>query len=234
MKNKIVVCILFVWFSNSIFSQTKENVNPKGNWFFGAEIGTNKINSFEIEPSKTSFQIGFISEYYFARHWSLSGRIKYFNTGVSFYKPSTHSGSWLDLGSDESFGSFNGTVIAFPIDIKWEFRIFKNLGGSLKLGSAYTIETYRNYGNYSSNINTNFPQQYGSFNVGWGLNYFINKKVAVYLDVENYSGASKGHSDGLFGGKSYNTQNQLVNFGIKYNFKKNKEGNKGVIEVKKE
>ena len=46
--------------------------------------------------------------------------------------------------------------------------------------------------------------------------------MAVYLDLENYMGESKGHSsNGFMGGTSYNVQNSLINFGIKYNFKIN-------------
>ena len=208
--------------SNKIISQTNEIINPKGKWFFGAEIGINKISSFSTGESKNSFQGGILTEFYFAKHWSLSGRIKYYHTGVSFYKPNTHTGSWLDLGTDESFGNFKGAVISIPLNIKWEFRIFKNLGGSLKLGYAYNIESTSNYGNYSANLNTDYPKQYGSSNAGYGLNYFMNKNTAVYLDVEFYSGTTKGYSDGLFGRNSYNTENYLINFGIKYNFKKDK------------
>jgi len=223
MKSKIFIIALLSLFSNRIISQTNENINPKGNWFFGVEIGINKISSFSNEASKSSFQGGFLSEYYFARHWSLSARIKYYETGVSFYKPDTHGGSWIDFGSDESYGSFNGAVICVPIDVKWEFRIYKNLGGSLKIGAAYTMESKSNYGNYSANLQPiDYPNQYGSINSGYGLNYFINKKLAVYLDFEYYSGDSKGFSDNLLGRRSYNVENNLVNFAVKYNFKKDK------------
>lgn len=222
IKYKVLIIVVLSLLSNKIISQTKEIINPKGIWFFGAEIGMNKINSFANGESKSSFQGGILSEYYFARYWSLSGRIKYFETGVSFYKPNTHSGSWFDLGSDEYFGSFNGAVISIPLDVKWNFRIFKNLGGSLKLGYAYNIETKSNYSNYSENLKTDYSKQYGSVNAGFGFNYFINKNIAIYLDAEFYSGTTKGYSDGLLGRNSYNTENNLINFGIKYNFKKDK------------
>lgn len=218
MKNAILI-LLLILSSNKIVSQT-EIINPSGKWYFGIEIGTNKISSFSIGKTKQSLQGGVLAEYYFARHWSLSGRVKYFETGVSFYKPNTHSGSWFDLGSDESFGTFEGAVIAIPIDIKWEFRIHKNLGGSLKLGYGFNLETKSNYSNYSSNLPIDYSKQYGSFNLGYGLNYFMNKKMALYIDVEFYSGDSKGNSDGFFGKTYYPTENNLINLGIKYNFKK--------------
>jgi hypothetical protein len=221
MKYKIAVILVLVLFPNKISSQSNEIINPNGKWFFGAEIGINKIGSFSNGESENSFQGGILTEFYFARHWSLSGRIKYFQTGVSFYKPNTHSGSWLDLGTNESFGNFKGAVISMPLNLKWEFRIYKNVGGSFKLGYAYNIESTSNYGNYSENNNTDdYSKQYGSTNVGYGLNYFINNKMAVYLDVEFYSGTSKGYSDGFLGRNLYKTENYLLNFGIKYNFKK--------------
>ena len=223
MRSKLVIMLFLSLISNKIISQEIENVNPKGNWYFGAEIGSNNINSFSAGGNKNSFQAGVLSEYYFSRHWSLSGRIKYFKTGVSFYKPNTYSGGWINLGSEESFGNFDGAVISIPLDIKWEFRIYKNLAGNLKLGYAYNIETKSNYGNYSENLKTDYPKQYGGFNIGYGLNYFMNKKTALYLDVEFYSGGAKGYSDGFFGKNYYYTQNVLINLGIKYNFKKDQE-----------
>lgn len=220
MKYKILIFIVLSLLSNKIISQTNEIVNPKGKWFFGAEIGINKISSFSMGESKNSFQGGILSEYNFARQWSLLGRIKYYKTGVSFYKPDTHSGSWFDLGTDESFGNFNGAVISIPLDIKWQFRMYKNLRGNLKLGYAYNFETKSNYKNYSTNLTTDYPKHYGGINAGYGLNYFINKNIAVYLDIEYFGGASKGNSDGFFGKHPYITENNLINLGIKYNFKK--------------
>lgn len=213
----ILIIIVLSLLSNKITSQTNEIVNPKGKWFFGVEMGTNKINSFSSGETKTSFQGGILTEYYFARHWSVSARIKYFETGVSFFQSSSYfySEPFLDLYS----GTFKGAVIATPFVIKWEFRIYKNLGANLKLGYALNIETKSTYSNYSSNLSTDFPKQYGSTNAGVGLNYFINNKMAVYLDIERYEGSNKGHSEGFFGKSSYKVENVLMNFGIKYSFK---------------
>ncbi|MEZ4876770.1 MAG: hypothetical protein R2805_04360 [Flavobacterium sp.] len=67
MKSKIFIIALLSLFSNRIISQTNENINPKGNWFFGVEIGINKISSFSNEASKSSFQGGFLSEILFCK-----------------------------------------------------------------------------------------------------------------------------------------------------------------------
>ena len=212
----IFIIIGLSLFSNKIISQTNEIINPKGKLFFGLEMGTNKINSFSNGDSKTSFQGGVLAEYYFARHWSLSGRVKYFETGVSFNQPnSILFGVPLTYTSS---GTFKGNVIAIPFNMKWEFRIYKNLGGNLKVGYAYNIETKSVYSNYSNNLSTKYPKQYGSFNSGAGLNYFINKKTALYLGVERYFGGTKGHAETILGKTSYEVENSLLSFGIKYNF----------------
>ncbi|MCK0180610.1 porin family protein [Flavobacteriaceae bacterium S0862] len=213
----ILIIIVLSLLSNKITSQTNEIVNPKGKWFFGVEMGTNKINSFYSGETKTSFQGGILTEYYFARHWSMSARIKYFETGVSFNQPNS-SLFGIPL-TDAGSGTFKGNVIAIPIDIKWEFRIYKNLGANLKLGYALNMETKNTYSNYSSNLSTDYPKQYGSVNAGVGLNYFINKKMAVYIDVEKYNGSNKGHTESILGKSSYEVENVLMNLGIKYSFK---------------
>ena len=221
--NKLIIIAFFSLFPLKVISQTKEIINPKGKWYFGAEIGQNLITSYSFGENKKSLQVGILSEYYFARHWSLSGRIKYYETGVSFFTPSTHTGSLIDLGSDESFGSFSGAVISIPLDIKWEFRVYKNLAGSFKLGYVYNFETKSKYGAYSEGVNTDFPKQFSGINAGYGFNYFINKKYAVYLDIEAFGGGSKGHSNGFLYDSYHITENSLISIGCKYTFKEEKQ-----------
>ena len=106
-----------------------------------------------------------------------------------------------------------------PINIKWEFRIYKNLGANLKIGCAHNIETKSVYSNYSNNLSTDYPKQYGSVNSGIGINYFINNNTALYLDVERYSGDTKGQVETILGKTSYEVENSLLSFGVKYSFK---------------
>lgn len=72
--------------SHNIISQTSSNQNSKGKWYFGAEFGLNTITS--LTNHENSIQGGILAEYYFSNRWSLSGRIKYFKTGVSYKKRS--------------------------------------------------------------------------------------------------------------------------------------------------
>lgn len=216
LELKILMFIALSLLSNKIISQEPENVNPKNTWYFGAEVGINNIHDFNVGKSKLSFQGGLLAEYYFAKQWSLSGKVKYFETGISFYQ--APNGGWF--GSAERQGTFRGAVIAIPLNIKWEFRLYKNLKANLKLGYGYTIETKSEYINYSENMPTDgYSKGYGSSNAGFGLNYFINKIMAVYVDLDYFNGSSKGYRSTLLGNVDYYTRNSLISFGVKFNFK---------------
>ena len=217
---KIFFILLFSNFATAQETIKTGLINPKENWYYGIESGLNIKTSLELGEPKTSFQGGILAEYYFARHWSLSGKIKYFDTGVSFYQPDTHTGGWLDLGSDEYRGLFKGSTIAVPISLKWEFRVFRNFGASLKLGYMHSFETKSNYVNYSDNLKTNYPKEYGSSVAGFGFNYFLNKKTAVYIDVENYLGGRKAKIPTFIFDNDKFVMNRLISLGVKYSFKK--------------
>lgn len=132
MKYKILIIVVLSLVSNKIISQTNEIINPRGKWFFGAEIGLNTITSIHPNHKANLFQGGVLAEYYFAKHWSASARIKYFETGVS-------------NKYDSSKVYFEGAVISVPLNIKWEYRISNNFSGNLKLGVALNQEIKSNY-----------------------------------------------------------------------------------------
>ncbi len=207
-------------FCTSVYSQNENFVDPKGKWYFGAEAGANVIRDYSLDKTEVSLQGGILAEYYFAKQWSLSAKIKYFKTGLEFYSPDTHTGGMIDLGHDEFYGTFRGNVISIPVYLKWEFRVYKNLKANLKAGVAYNFETQSTY-NYSSNLKTNYPTSYPTAISGLGLNYFVDEKLAVYLDYEVYlRGPKKADTQSLIFDDGYRTKNMFVNFGVKYNFKK--------------
>ena len=216
---KLIITFLFL--ITTILYAQKTNINPNGKWFFGAEIGKNRIISLSSDRNN-KIQGGILAEYYFARHWCLSTKIKYFDTGVSINIPEKPSspGSFANFfgssGSPPYYGTFNGSVISVPIFIKWEFRLFKNLGASFKLGYAYNFETKSEYVDYSTSLKANYPKIGEGINSGFGINYFINKNMAIYYEIESYNGASKGKTPL----NTNTTQNSLSSFGIKYCFKK--------------
>tara|TARA_B110000114_G_C14989996_1_gene356164 strand:- start:265 stop:870 length:606 start_codon:yes stop_codon:yes gene_type:complete len=198
------------------FSQTRiENIHPKGKIFFGGELGGAIV---KLENTDISFQGGFLVEYYISNHWSISSKIKYFQTGVSFYQEGT-SGLF---GINERFGTFKGENIAVPLNIKWEFNILQNLSGNLKIGIAYNKELKGDYTNYSNNIDTKlFKSEYFGSVFGLGINYFLSNKSALYLDFEVLGGTKKGvKSRGLFNDEDIYNSSALVSIGYKYSFSK--------------
>ena len=118
MTLRILSFLLFLLASLQISAQEDSRINPKKNWYFGAEIGSNTITS--IKPDhENSFQGGILAEYYFGQHWSLSARLKYFKTGISYHNQPDYQ--------------FSGSVISMPINLNWEFGIAGNFNGNLKL-----------------------------------------------------------------------------------------------------
>ena len=208
MKYKILIIVVLNLLSNKIIAQTNEIINPKGKWFFGAEIGLNAITS--VHPSRmTSIQGGFLTEYYFAKNWSVNGRIKYFETGVI-------------NKNDFANGIFEGAVISVPLNVIWKYRIINNFSGNLKLGIALNQEVKSNY-YYPANEKTDYSKFYGSFNPGIGFNYFISKKTAIYMSYEVYVlGNDRDEADWLQIVPN-SPNNNLFNIGIKHNFKKESE-----------
>ena len=115
MKNLIFLLVTFPLLMNGQETPTSENINPVGNWYFGAEIGPNTITSYSFNESDKSLQGGILAEFYTGRHWSLTTRIKYFKTGLSYFNQGSGSGF---LSSSSSFGQFEGAVFTIPLNVK--------------------------------------------------------------------------------------------------------------------
>ncbi|MEI7509489.1 MAG: outer membrane beta-barrel protein [Flavobacterium sp.] len=218
---KTVYYLLFL--SVCAFSQTKAKlINPKGKWYFGAEIGLNAITSFDYNEGNTSISIGGISEYYFDKHWSVQARIKYMKTGVSFINQPENSWNfgWIKTtqGVSDSpvYNRFDGQAFVIPIDLKWEFRIKKNWHGSIKTGPSLTMETKSDYA-YANVDYSTFAKTFVTMNFGYGLNYYITKKYCLGLDFEYYFlGDSKGSTYGFLWNKAHYATNSLYNIQLKY------------------
>ncbi|WP_124639251.1 MULTISPECIES: outer membrane beta-barrel protein [Amniculibacterium] len=200
---KIFLTMALCVFSNKATSQTNEIINPKGKWFFGGEMGLNAIIS--VHPSRmTSFQAGLLAEYYFAKNWSVNGRIKYFETGVIHENNSTH-------------GQFEGAVLSLPLNLIWKYRIIKNFSGNFKLGFALNQEIKSNY-DYPSNEKTDYSKFYGSFNPGLGFNYFISDKTAVFMNYEVFILGNNRTENNMLKLTPNSPNNSLFNIGIKHDF----------------
>jgi hypothetical protein len=217
---KTLLLLLAPVFLNAQENTETEIINPKGNWYFGAEVGANKITSFNLGEPDISIQGGVSAEYYFNKNWSLTTGIKYFETGVSFFKPSSGGGSgFLSFSNPAYFGQFNGAVVCIPLHIKWNFKIYENFGAYLKLGFAHNFETKSAY-NYSENLKTDYAKNYSSTTSGFGFNYFLNKKTALYTNYDFYLGDAKAIIGGFIFDSTFYVTNGLLSIGIKHNFKK--------------
>lgn len=194
MKTIYIALLLISYFS---FSQNKKD------WFFGTEIGNNTITSSNLS-NKNSFQGGFLTEYYFANHWSVIARLKYFKTSTT---------------NNAQTGYFDGAVISIPLNLKWEYRITNKLKGNLIMGLALNKEVKNDY-YYTPNEKTDYATFFGTFNTGFGFSYFLNNRTALFTNYEVYVlGNSKDNQNSL-NILPNSTNNNLFNVGIKHNFKK--------------
>jgi hypothetical protein len=203
MNLRIVVLLILCFFANKVYTQSNEIINPKGNWFFGAEVGLNAITSVH-KSRMTAIQGGLLSEYYFAEQWSLTARLKYFETGVT-------------RGRNIENGFFEGAVLAVPININWHYRIHNNFSGNLKMGFALNQEISSMY-YYPPDAKTDYSKFYGSFNPGLGFNYFISDQTAVYINYEVYILGNERDDYNSYGIIPNSPNNNLLNIGLKYNF----------------
>ena len=118
-----------------------------------------------------------------------------------------------------TIGIFDGSVISIPLNIKWEFRFQKNFSGNIKLGAAFNNELQSNY-NYPTNKSINYSDAYTTFNTGFGVNYFISKRTAIYTDYEIYILGNDRSRNDWFDIVPDSPNNNLFNIGIKHNFGK--------------
>ncbi len=214
--------ILFICFCTLQMNAQSKIINPKKNWYFGVELGTNKALSNEFRfRQKQQFQFGVLAEYYLAKQWSLVGKVKYYDTEVVFDLP---GGGFSDGATPYPTMDFRGKVISMPLNIKWEFRLVKNFKGFLTFGTAYNIETKNDYtipGNPNPDVSM-FQTNYFSVNFGTGFTYFFSDTIAVFISYEINSGGDKGNYKPFIdlGPDQCSATNRLTNFGIKYNFNK--------------
>lgn len=227
MKKYLTILFLaFQWFMSS----QVENFNPKKNLYFGANIGLNQIDTKSEKP-KSGFQGGVFAEYYFAKQWSITGKISYFETGLDYYHfypgyaSSGGFGGFFGGGSPSRLYSanFSSEVLATSLQIKWEFRLYNIFKGYWKTGIGLYLETHSKYENYIGDKNNGiYSSTFSSVLAGFGVTYFINDKYAIFAEIENHLGAAKFQSnDGWnFGGTGKRfASNHLIGVGVKYKFK---------------
>lgn len=198
---KLLLIFLLPFLANAQGTIKPEIVNPKGNWYFGAEIGLNTIADGEHDKS---LQGGFMAEYYMGKYCSVLGKFKYHKTGLS-------------LGST-SIQKFEGAVLTVPVNLKLEWKTYRNCRGNIRFGLDLNQEIESKYQNPTS-LKTDLPKLYLDGNFAIGLSYFISRKTAVYFDAEVKGlGREREKTAGWL--RPHSTDNSFLNFGIKHNFKK--------------
>ena len=203
---KLIYVLLIILNSSYVFSQNvNEVINPKHKWYLGLEFGLNGIQSYNFDENKKSYQLGVTSEYYISKNWSFNARFKYFETGLSFRNNGYHV--------------FDGAVISVPLNMKWEFKIYRNLRINFMSGFALNQEIKSNY-SYPNKPNANYSNFYVNLNSGFGFNYYLNKKAAIFLNYEVYVLGNNRSDDNSLGILPVTPNNNLLNIGMKYNFKK--------------
>ena len=205
---KKIIILLFIIISNFVYSQDNEIINPTNIWYFGAELGLNTITSIHPEH-ENSFQAGILAEFTLEDNFSLSARLKYFETGVS-------------NKYDSKNGVFKGSVISLPINANWYYIIYKKFSGSAKLGLALNQEIKSEYNYFPMSQETNYSKLYGTLNLGFGFNYNINKYAVLFINYEVFVlGNDRDKNEGGFNFTPNSPNNNLLNLGIKYRlFKK--------------
>lgn len=174
-----------------------------------------RISPYE-NTSKLSFQGGILAEYYFAKQWSLSARVKLLSTELSFNVPARQGQPIINLGSEASYGDFHATVISLPVNLAWQFRIFQQLLGRLSAGYSLNQELSSAYHNYSPNQRTDYSRFYGSPLAGLGLSYVLNGKTVVFSNVELSPEPERGRAPSLISNNEEKLRNTVISAGIKF------------------
>jgi Outer membrane protein beta-barrel domain len=205
LKIKLTGIFLLSLFTLSAFAQYTP-VNTEGKLFFGASIGLNKIEpGSETEPY-LFFQGGLLAEYYVIRQLSMEAQVKYYKIGLRFTK-------------NDQDGKFDGEVLSIPLNLKYEFSLYRNLKANLKMGMAYNIETKSKY-DYPEYYDTNYSTNYLNLMMGAGFNYFVSEKLGVFANAETIIGGTKGYDDAFFFYFPEYINNTLYSVGVKYSFHK--------------
>lgn len=214
---KQLFTILVMAFAGSSIAQ---NTTSNSKFLLGAEVGLNISQSDYLNYSqKMTLQGGVLGEYIFDKNFSLMGKIRYYESEVKFYSSEKIGETWFGGKYNRFDNEYNGKIISIPIVLNYNFKIYKNFSGSLKIGPSFNTEIYSNY-NYED---TRIAQDNSKFFVGlnWGgnLNY-KTPKVIYFIGLEQIYGANRGTYITDNGRKmGHSMQDYLINIGGKFPIK---------------
>ena len=200
-----ILTILTIIFSVNIFAQ---NISER-KFLFGAETGININQSDFINDSKKiSFQGGILGEYILSKNFSIMGKIKYYESQVIFHY-SKIIGSGM-FGNQYQFLTckYDGKIISLPITANYNFKIYRNFFGSIRLGPSLNSEISSNY-DYPTEVSKDYSNFFVGITGGINLNYNTEKTI-YFVGFEPMFGAERGSTTG----KDFNNQQQTQNYGM--------------------
>lgn len=216
---KRIITFLTLLFFAKNFSQ---NI-PESKFLLGAEIGINTNQSdYENDSNKVSFQGGILAEYVINKNFSLMGKLKFYDSQIIFTQ-SRIIGSGM-FGNKYQFITceYNGTIISIPITVNYNFKIYKNLSGSIRFGTSINSEISSRY-DYATEVSTDYSKYFIGISGGLNLNYNTGK-TAYFIGFEPMFGAKRGMTSGKdFNNQTqthnYSMENYLFNVGVKFKIK---------------
>ena len=191
------------------------NSQNKKDWYLIAESGFNEVNS------KNEIHFGIGAEYFFSNTRSFTFRLKYFKTGIDYYRKGNPCSSFFCLFSSSSKKFlYETSLLKIPVNYKWEKAMFTSkLKFFFNVGFALNFlleENYIEVENITPDLNTfNI-----NFNLGLGFLYKVNSSMSIYTSAELFSGSPKSEDKiGFISSSKIRTQETLMNFGIRYKLK---------------
>lgn len=216
MKQYLSLLLLFL--TLNLFSQTKTKI------FIGAEMGLNINQSDYIKDSQNiTMQAGILSEYVLNKHFSIMGKLKYYESAVRFNYSRVTGSNWFGTEYDFVDAEYKGKILSIPLTFRYNFRIINKISGSVGIGPSLNYELSSIY-NYPTEVNKNFSRTFIGLNTGFNFNYNIGKST-VFVGFEPYYGAKRGsrNGKGFYSGNAttitYPMENMLLNIGVKYKLK---------------
>lgn len=178
-------------------------------FLFGAETGININQSdFINDTKKTSIQGGIIGEFILSKNFSIMGKLKYYESQVIFnYSKIIGSGIF---GNHYQYFTckYDGKIISLPITANYNFKIYRNFSGSLRLGPSLNSEISSKY-DYPAEVNKDYGNFFVGITGGANLNYNAEKTI-YFIGFEPMFGAKRGSTTG----KDFNNQQQTQNYGM--------------------
>ncbi len=165
------------------------NLNAqKGRLLTGIEAGANIAAN---PPFNTlSGQGGIVGEYYFAKQWSVVGKIKYHQANINKssggYSSSSAGMGFNLFGSPPRDVSYQSQNILIPISIKWNYRIFRNLYGSVDMGPYLNFTLNSKY--TANNVDVHDRKIFIGFNIGAGVHYQLQNGNSLFANYDFYRG----------------------------------------------